>query len=170
MTRAAPPQPAMRRNRSCHLAPNAMILIAFLHPFALASAQNHPQSAAQACPHGAEVRAARLYGRWDVFWLAKGTSAPASTPHGRLQLGPSAEHPDGLRGRFIEGGNEVLIAGDVDEDGELALEQSADGRRIDANWIGPFTEGSCAREVRGTWTRAADGTTRRFVLRQRSGW
>ena len=147
-----------------------MISIALLHPFALASGQNLPQTAAQACPQGAEVRAAQLYGSWDVFWLAPDASAPEAAPHGRLQLGPSAEHPDGLRGRFVEGGTEVLIAGDVDEDGELALEQSADGRRIDATWIGPFTEGSCAREVRGTWTRAADGATRRFVLRQRSGW
>lgn len=147
-----------------------MILIAFMHSFVPASGQNLPQSAAQACPHGAEVRAAQLYGSWDVFWLAPDISAPACAPHGRLRLGPSVEHPDGVRGRFVEGGTEVLIAGDVDEDGELALEQSADGRRIDATWVGPFTEGSCAGEVRGTWTRAADGTIRRFVLRQRSGW
>lgn len=147
-----------------------MIFIASLHPFTLASGQNLPQNGAAACPQGPEVRATQLYGSWDVFWLAPGASAPGSAPHGRLQLGPSAEHPDGLRGRFVEAGTEVLIAGDVDEDGELALEQSADGRRIDATWIGPFTEGSCAREARGTWTRAADGATRNFLLRHRSGW
>ena len=41
----------------------------------------------------------------------------------------------------------ALLVGDVD-DGQLTLEESLDGKRISATWVGEVVEGSCAREIR----------------------
>lgn len=152
----------------------APFLIAISLHFTPAYGQNQPQTgpddAAAACADPRALSAAHFYGRWDVYWLdAPGAQAPA-TPAAELRLGPNPEHPDSVRGTLHAGGETAWIAGDVDEDGDFALEQSADGTHIDATWIGPFTEGSCAHEARGIWTRAADGLQRPYLLRQRRAW
>jgi len=48
----------------------------------------------------------------------------------------------------------VQVVGDVD-DGQLTLEESEDGKRISATWLGEVTEGRCGKEIRGTWSPEA---------------
>ena len=57
------------------------------------------------------------------------------------------------------------MAGDVDE-GEFTLEESQDGVRISATWLGDVVEGSCGREIRGTWKAEGTATGRPFVLKK----
>lgn len=47
----------------------------------------------------------------------------------------------------------ALASGDVD-DGQLTLEESLNGTNISATWIGQVVEGSCGKEIRGTWNNA----------------
>ena len=125
-------------------------------------AQMDPKMSATACPAAAEVTQRHLFGLWQ---LEQG----GRTGAGLLRLTQSANHADGLGGRIERGGAQALVAGDV-EDGEFNLEESTDGRRIDATWSGKVVEGSCGKEIRGTWTRAGDDTSQDFVLRRQSGW
>ena len=48
-----------------------------------------------------------------------------------------------------------MLAGDVHK-GEFTLEESADGKRISAVWTGDVVEGSCGKEIRGTWQEEKD--------------
>ena len=57
------------------------------------------------------------------------------------------------------------MAGDV-EDGELTLEESADGVHIAATWLGDVVQGSCGREIRGTWTLDGQQAGSPFILRK----
>ena len=59
----------------------------------------------------------------------------------------------------------MLLAGDVD-DGELTLEESVNGQNISATWLGDVVEGSCGREIRGTWKAEGQAAWRGFVLRK----
>ena len=119
------------------------------------------------CLLPAEVQATHLYGLWNAHF--DGLPGRAT-----LLFEKSPEHPDGVRGQVrredtIGRVRMDLVAGDVD-DGDFTLEESADGRRIDANWVGTVTEGSCGQEIRGTWTRASDHAQHPFVLRKHRGW
>ena len=86
---------------------------------------------------------AQLLGRWRAE--LQGRSAPVL-----LQLTPHPELSESVHGTLQRDGTTVLLAGDVDQ-GQLTLEESTDGRRISANWLGTVQEGSCGKEIRGTW-------------------
>lgn len=85
----------------------------------------------------------------------------------RVQL---ARHPDyaGVRGTITRGGDTpagvAQLAGDVDEDGYLSLDESSDGRTISGVWLGQLQAASCGKEFKGVWRNAADESTRPFVL------
>jgi len=58
------------------------------------------------------------------------------------------------------------LAGDVDDEGELAIDESLDGRRISGVWSGSLQPDSCGREFKGTWRNAADDSTHPFTLKK----
>lgn len=121
-------------------------------------------SAPAACPAPHALRAVHLYGAWRAHW-ADAADRTAAT----LQLERHAELSDSVRGRIERDGVSAQVAGDVD-DGDFTLEESLDGLRISANWIGHVVPQSCGKEIRGTWTDADSGTQRDFVLRRQGGW
>ena len=51
------------------------------------------------------------------------------------------------------GGTTAQVSGDVD-DGDLTLEESISGTNISATWTGRVVDGSCGKEIRGSWTQA----------------
>lgn len=116
-----------------------------------------------ACPAPHEMRALHLYGSW------QGQRDGEAAPGAELRLHRHPELSDSVRGEVTRDGITALLAGDVD-DGDLVLEESRDGRRISATWIGRVVDTSCGREIRGTWTDADSGSARGFVLRRAGGW
>lgn len=120
------------------------------------------------CPADArELPLQSLYGHWD----ARFDDLPAVAA---VQLG---KHPDydGVRGTITRNaGNPpkasvAQLAGDVDDEGALSIDESLDGRAISGVWSGKLQAGSCGREFRGTWRDAANESTHPFVLRKSGG-
>jgi hypothetical protein len=129
----------------------ALLLLAVLCGSALAQAP--------ACPHASEVRQAHLLG----LWLAEVEGVGHA---GTLLLEKHPEYTESVRGFINRNGDRRLVAGDVD-DGEFTLEESADGQRIAATWVGEVIEGSCGKEIRGTWgVQGGPDAARPFVLRK----
>lgn len=144
---------------AARLAPALLVLL--LAGRALAQPDADPPPA---CPAPHEMRALHLYGTWNAQW--EGTDAPGGAV---LQLQRHPELGDSVRGQVERDGLTALLAGDVD-DGDLTLEESRDGRRISANWIGRVDPQACGKLIRGTWTDADTGVQRAFVLRRAAGW
>ncbi|MDM0054539.1 hypothetical protein [Variovorax fucosicus] len=117
-----------------------------------AAAQVECPSDAQALPLVA------LFGNWE----ARFDGIPGVA---MVQL---ARHPDyeGVRGRITRGGATAELAGDIDDEGLLTIDESQDGRAISATWSGAMQPGSCGRVFEGTWRQAADERTAHFVLRK----
>ena len=117
-------------------------------------------AAAQApvCPKAAEVGQQHLLGLWRAEFegLAQGAT---------LLLEKHPELTESLRGAINRNGERALVAGDVD-DGEFSLEESANGTNISAIWLGDVVEGSCGREIRGSWKAEGDSRQYQFVLRK----
>jgi hypothetical protein len=124
----------------------------------LAAAQNVAQSVAAACPKAHEVTQRHLIGMWRAEFegLAQGAT---------LLLENHPELADSVRGRINRDGERAEIAGDVDE-GEFTLEESQNGVNISATWMGDVVEGSCGREIRGTWQAERGRRAHGFVLRK----
>ncbi len=115
------------------------------------------------CPTDArDLPLESLYGSWE----ARFDNLPAVAV---VQLG---KHPDydGVRGTITRNGANpakatvAQLAGDVDDEGALSIDESQDGRAISGVWSGKLQAGSCGREFRGTWRNAADESTHPFVL------
>jgi hypothetical protein len=118
------------------------------------------------CPTDAtdarDLPAQALYGRWEARF--DGLPAVAA-----VQLG---KHPDyeGVRGTISRNASNAApptvaqLAGDVDDEGALSIDESLDGRAISGVWSGKLQAGSCGREFRGTWRNAADESVHPFVL------
>lgn len=126
--------------------------------FLAAAATGSNAEAPAACPHASEVRQAHMLGLWRAEFEGRGHI-------GSLLLEKHAVYAESVSGTINRNGERRLLAGDV-EDGEFTLEESADGKRIAATWLGEVVEGSCGREIRGTWTAEGDPTPRAFVLRK----
>ena len=105
--------------------------------FALSGCTNLPP----ACPASADVQPEQLHGAWTV--QLDGAGHPWS-----LQLGPHPEHRGSLRGELTHGTQRYLVVADL-EKGEFTLEESHDGQRIAATWLGDLVAGSCGQTVRG---------------------
>jgi hypothetical protein len=110
------------------------------------------------CPHASEVGQSHMLGLWRAELQGSGHA-------GTLLLEKHPLYAQSFRGTINRNGDRRPVAGDV-EDGEFTLEESADGTRISATWIGEVVEGSCGREVRGTWTIDGEQGGRAFVLRK----
>ncbi|MBK6006111.1 hypothetical protein JJB11_08380 [Ramlibacter ginsenosidimutans] len=111
------------------------------------------------CPAADDVTPQLLVGTWQADLQGSWNGAI-------LQLGANPDYPGSLRGTLEREGQHLQVAGDLDEDG-FTLEESADGQHIAATWLGDVAEGSCGREIRGTWTRDGETASRAFVLRKR---
>ena len=110
------------------------------------------------CPHASEVSQTQMLGLWRAELEGAGHV-------GTLLLEKHALYAESLSGWINRNGDRRQVAGDV-EDGEFTLEESADGKRISAAWVGELVEGSCGREVRGTWTIDGEKSGKGFVLRK----
>lgn len=139
------------------------------------TAQATPQSTAQAkaapkaartasaqpplsCPEGEEMKDSQLQGEWTG--TVEGQAQPV-----RLQLGPHPQWKGNVKGTIARSADTRPMVGDVADD-HITLEESADGKRITATWLGDVVEGSCAREIRGNYLEGEDAAPRPFVLRK----
>ena len=173
---------------------NTIILIAITaHPYC-ARAQNDSKNAVTApviapviapspvtaatgtCASPQAVTPAQLYGEWQLAWEATADQRAAPSARETLRMGPNPNHADSLSGELLRGTVRIQLAGDL-EDGQLSLEESADGKTISASWLGQVQPGSCGREIRGWWTAdaalslpAGQARSRAFVLRRQAGW
>lgn len=116
------------------------------------------RAAAQSCPKTADIGQPHLLGLWRAEF--------EGLPQGATLL--LERHPDyaqSLAGAINRNGERRPVAGDI-EDGEFTLEESADGRSISATWMGHVAEGSCGKEIRGTWQDSNGAPARPFILRK----
>lgn len=135
------------------------VLLVLLSTLAVGGqAQTAPVRPTPACPVATDLPPAQLHGLWRLtLWPEGGSeSAPAST--GAVLFGPHPEYPGSVRGRLRRSGQgadlEAEVAGDVGNDGEFNLDESADGRTMDAVWTGQPSD--CGRTIRGQ-RRPAEG-------------
>lgn len=120
------------------------------------------KSISQNCPTSADISPAHLYGTW----LADlDDQAAAAT----LVVGKHPEMTGSVSGTVTRNGLATQMAGDVD-DGELTLEESQDGQHISATWLGTVVEGSCGKEIKGTWQAEGSPAAHTFILRKKAGW
>jgi hypothetical protein len=113
------------------------------------------------CPAPDEVAQTQLLGTWQasIEGLASATT---------VTLVKHPEFAETVRGHLERGGQRIELAGDVDN-GDFTLEESANGRNISATWLGEVVEGSCGREIRGTWKAEGANEERPFVLKKQNG-
>ena len=111
------------------------------------------------CPLPGEITTGMLLGTWRA-------ELPGDWDTATLTLVPHPEFAESFHGTLQRGSRTWQVAGDYDE-GDFTLEESADGRRIAAAWVGEIVDGSCGREIRGTWTRDGETAGGPFVLRKR---
>lgn len=111
-----------------------------------------------ACPHASEVKQEHLLGLWRAEF-------DDHSPGATLLLEKHPMFALSLRGAINRNGERAQLAGDI-EDGEVTLEESANGTNISATWLGDLVEGSCGREIRGSWKAEASSSERPFVLRK----
>jgi hypothetical protein len=135
-----------------------MIVVAALQAACAAAwAQQAATSPGVPCPAASEVARRHLLG----LWRAEFEGGAGAT----LLLETHPEFAESVRGAINRDGDRALVAGDV-EDGEFTLEESVNGTNISAVWLGDVVEGSCGREIRGTWRAEGDSRTLTFVLRR----
>jgi hypothetical protein len=138
----------------------ALFLLLALGCAAIANAQVPPPAAATPdCPKAAAINARHMLGLWRAEFVAP-------HPGATLLIERHPRYSESFSGAINRNGDRSQLAGDV-EDGEFTLEESADGIKIAATWIGDVVEGSCGKEIRGTWKSSAEtAPERRFVLRK----
>lgn len=158
----------------------ALILIAASAYPISANSQNKPipnttNTASAACPAAADMGHQHLQGRWQAELQAPATEGPTPPPPATamLQLGPHPELAQSVRGTVQRAGSQAQVSGDVD-DGDLTLEESTNGTNISATWTGRVVDGSCGKEIRGTWNNAHPTPPAPaaipFVMRRQAGW
>lgn len=113
---------------------------------------------AAACPAAQAVTHVQLFGLWRAEFQGLWQGAT-------LLIEQHPRYEQSIAGAINRNGERGQIVGDI-ENGELTLEESADGRRISATWLGDVVEGSCGREIRGTWKAEGEEKGRAFVLRR----
>lgn len=143
----------------------AIILIAVYALSTGATAQKDLKNAApDGCPaSAAALPAAALHGAWQ----ARFDGLPGAAV---VRLGQHPEYRGGVRGTIERGGVTAQLAGDVDDDGLLTLDESQDGRAISALWSGQLQADSCGKEFKGIWRNAKDDSTHPFTLTRAGGW
>jgi hypothetical protein len=111
-----------------------------------AAAQQGPMGTP--CPEAVEVAQVQMLGLWRAEF--EGLPRGASVLFER-----HPEYEGSLTGMINRDGQRSQLAADV-EKGEFTMEESDDGTRISAVWTGDIVEGSCGREIRGTWQEEKD--------------
>jgi hypothetical protein len=175
MFRIAPSWNGPARAVSVFIASVSPCLVFSLIP-TTASSQGASQSTS-ACPAAEDVTHQHLQGRWqaELQGAASTQASPGLPRQALLQLGPHPELAQSVRGTVQRGETRALVSGDVDA-GDLTLEESINGTTISATWIGRVVDGSCGKEIRGTWNQATptptspSGLTAPFILRKQAGW
>ena len=93
------------------------------------------------CPSAAELKPEQLLGAWTVQLDGAG-------PHWSLQLGPHPEHQGSLRGELMQGALRYPVVADLDGR-DFTLEESHDGQRIAATWLGEVQVQHCDWSITG---------------------
>ena len=146
-----------------------LILIAASAYGVSARGQNHSNlpapAVSSACPQASEMDHRHLQGVWHADLPGHGGATV-------LRLGQHPELAGSVRGTLERAGRTAQVVGDVHA-GELTLEESMDGKRISATWLGDVVEGQCGKEIRGQWSEnaAADDALEvsvPFVLRKQA--
>jgi len=115
--------------------------------------------AQSACRHTPEISVDTLIGTWEVELHSQ---TPQRWP---LTLQAHPEHTGSLQGSLMQGAQKALVVADWDE-GEFTMEESHDGQRIAATWLGTASKGPCGYQIEGT--RQEDATASaptRFTMR-----
>jgi hypothetical protein len=136
----------------------ALLLVTLLGA-AASSAQEAPRTApakASDCPAAAQTAQRHLLGLWHA--QVQGWPRGAT-----LLFEPHPDLSESVLGEIDRDGERTAVAGDVG-DGDFTLEESRNGVNISATWLGDVVEGSCGREIRGTWQAEGDKTWRPFVM------
>ena len=110
------------------------------------------------CPAAEDVVPKQLLGTWKAEMQGEWDTATVT-------LGPHPDYVQSFRGTVDREGHQSQVAGDLDDEG-FTLEESADGVHIAATWLGDVVDGSCGREIRGTWTKDGETAGKTFVLRK----
>lgn len=106
----------------------------------------------------ADITSEQLVGTWQV--TLEGDQAPWT-----LVLRPHPEHEGSLRGALMQNPRHLAVVADI-EAGELTMEESHDGMRIAATWLGQVQAGSCGQLIRGERLNpASDERPRGFQMR-----
>jgi len=138
--------------------------IFFLLGLPAAFAQDAAAKKPAACPEsGQDMAVQSLYGSWE----ARIDDQPG------ISTMVLERHPDydGVRGTIQRAGlPPAQLAGDIDPEGQLALDESQDGKSISASWSGSLQPGSCGKEFKGSWYRSSDDSSHDFVLRRSGTW
>lgn len=108
------------------------------------------------CPAGQTLDADQLHGSWTL------QLAGASGPW-RLQLGPHPEHLGSLRGELTQGSARHPVVADLDGR-DFTMEESHDGQRIAATWLGTAIPGHCGRLIQGV-RQEQNQTAQDFTMR-----
>ena len=119
---------------------------------ALTGCQGLP--AAQDCASVTNWQADQLHGQW--------RAQVEGEPTGSLVLGPHPEHAGSLRGTLSQGAQRHAVAADL-EKGEFTMEESHDGQRISATWLGQLSATTCGRQIEGQKEQPGQAS-RRFQL------
>ena len=162
-----PARPAARTGAAALLALSALLAAPdFARAQSAGAAPSPAVVVAADCPRSAdELAPETLYGRWEARF--DDGVAPALAV---LRLARHPEYAGSVRGTLTRPagstapGADAQVAGDVDDAGVLTLDESADGRAIDAVWSADLEPGSCGRSFRGTRRDARDDATRTFTL------
>lgn len=116
------------------------------------------------CPANAtELPVTSLYGVWEA--RIDGQSGIA-----KVRLARHPEYEGSVRGTIDRSGAKAQLAGDIDDEGKLNLDESQDGRAISAVWSGEMQVASCGKEFKGIWRNATDDSTHPFILTRAGGW
>ena len=143
----------------------AIVLIAAGAISTGAAAQNASKAVVPAgCPASATaLPVAALYGAWQ----ARFDRLPGQA---LVRLAKHPEYQGSVRGTIERNGVTAQLAGDIDDEGLLNLDESQDGRAISAVWSGEMQAGSCGKEFKGIWRNTKDDSTHPFTLTRTGGW
>lgn len=137
-----------------------------------------------ACPAPLEVGTAHMYGLWQVSFSdgplpphSQADTSSKDSARTTILFERHPEHTDSLRAAMkpIVSGNAspatgtVWLSGDL-EDGELILDESADGVRISAVWVAHPTRTGCGKVFQGNRRLADSDALQTFTMTKAPGW
>lgn len=115
--------------------------------------------AAATCPAVGDITPLQLQGQWLI-------QLKAQTQTWRLNLKPHPEHIGSLRGELDTGTHRFLVVADWDE-GDFTMEETHDGQRIAATWLGSASPEHCGQTLTGE-RETAQGAKDSFEMRRKS--